>query len=243
MTTSADSPARVQPIPVETQAQRRRAQLIRIAAALVETEGVDASTMSRVAELAGCTRTQVHRYFARREDLLIAVVEEFHDRLQVSLSEVNDRFGNSDRPLPELAEEWSAAVHEAVWDLFEEGGLAGLILLTVPHVSSGIRRELARMPRPLFEPWIKYVERTVHSHANAKLVVELWTATAYRIAMEWRAGELSRKSAIEILTRTQLAILHGFSELPPLGTDSTDTPKTSQQRPSTAPSSGGRDRH
>lgn len=75
-------PAKVAPMPLESQAERRRAQLIRIAAALIETEGIDAVTMASVAELAGCTRTQVHRYFAKREDLLAAVVHDFNDRLR-----------------------------------------------------------------------------------------------------------------------------------------------------------------
>jgi len=196
-------------MPIETQADRRRAQLIRIAAALIDTEGVDALNMSRVGELAGCTRTQVHRYFARREDLISAVVYEFNKVLSAKLESVGVLLGPGS--VGDDVQAWSTRVHEAIWDLFDEGGMAGLILLAVPHASSGTRAEIDKLRHELFAPWVENIANAFASKQNAELVVDLWMVTAYRLATKWRAGELDRETAIASLTKTQLAILGAFA--------------------------------
>lgn len=54
---------------------RRRAEFVRIAGRIVATEGVGALSAARVAELAGCARTLVYRYFPTVEDLRFAVLQ------------------------------------------------------------------------------------------------------------------------------------------------------------------------
>ena len=204
-------------MPLESQADRRRAQLIRIAAALIENAGVDALTMASVAELAGCTRTQVHRYFAKREDLLAAVVFDFNERLRVLI----DGDGVLISAITEQARakgggrwSWAADLHRALWTMFEDGGMAGLILLAIPHASAGTRDPIDKLRREQFAPWIEYVARALGSPDDAELVVELWMTTAYRIATKWKAGELEREHAIDVLSRTQLGILEAFTSGP-----------------------------
>ena len=139
---------KVAPMPLESQAARRRAQLIRIAGALIETEGVDAVTMASVADLAGCTRTQVHRYFAKREDLLAAVVNEFNELLRSTLT-------GGGKIVSALAESqdghvdkgWLELLHQAMFDVFEQGGTAGLLLLVVPHASARSRDPIDKLRR------------------------------------------------------------------------------------------------
>ena len=60
--------------PLESAAESRRRQLLAVAAHIVETEGYEALRMPRVAELAGCARALVYRYFPRRQDFLIALL-------------------------------------------------------------------------------------------------------------------------------------------------------------------------
>lgn len=204
-------PAKVAPMPLESQAERRRAQLIRIAAALIETEGIDAVTMASVAELAGCTRTQVHRYFAKREDLLAAVVHDFNDRLRATLTgggKIVSALAESRRR--GVDDEWARHLHDAMFDVFEQTGMAGLILLVAPHASGRARDPIDKLRRELFTPWIDYVGTVVGSRTEAEVVVELWMATAYRLAAKWRAGELDRERAVDALTRTQRGILSAF---------------------------------
>src|SRR5262245_27620168 len=60
-----------------SQAERRRGALVRAAAHVAVTQGVDAVNHARVAELAECTRTLVYRYFPGREDLLYGIITTF----------------------------------------------------------------------------------------------------------------------------------------------------------------------
>ena len=57
------------------QAAERRRQLVRVASRLIEEGGVESLTLPGTSERAGCARTLVYRYFASREDLLMAVLE------------------------------------------------------------------------------------------------------------------------------------------------------------------------
>ena len=67
---------------LEPHGDRRRRQLVRVAAHIIEDEGVDSLRMPRVAEIAGCARSLVYRYFPRREDLFFAVISEWYERLE-----------------------------------------------------------------------------------------------------------------------------------------------------------------
>ena len=59
--------------PFETQGERRRAQLVAIAAKLVIDAGPEVVTHATLAERAGVGRTAVYRYFPTRDDILFAV--------------------------------------------------------------------------------------------------------------------------------------------------------------------------
>ena len=191
-------------IPLESQGDRRRAQLIKIASTLIERESVDAVTMSRVAELAGCTRTQVHRYFRKRDDLLAAVIHEFNRLVGARAPSLDAFFSGS---TPNAAHE----IHELIWDAFEEIGIGGLILLSAPHANGLARTENDRLRREMLEPWIGSIRQLTGSKSQAEMVTELWLVTTYRIATMWKDGTLDRKAAIDTLSRIQLAILMEFS--------------------------------
>ena len=68
-------------LPLEPHGERRRQQLVRIASLVIETEGVDAMRMPRVAQVAGCARSLIYHYFPKREDLFVSVIENFYERL------------------------------------------------------------------------------------------------------------------------------------------------------------------
>jgi AcrR family transcriptional regulator len=104
--------------PLESQAERRRAQLLAVTAHLVVTSGVDAVTHAAVAEAAGCARTLVYRYFPSRTDLLYAVPNEYVANLGRRISSEDAAAGimalAKSRPgrIPTAALELS----ERVWD-------------------------------------------------------------------------------------------------------------------------------
>ncbi|MEE8311312.1 MAG: hypothetical protein V3R77_03580, partial [Candidatus Binatia bacterium] len=160
-----------------------------------------------------CTRTQVHRYFAKREDLLAAVVNEFNELLRSTLT-------GGGKIVSALAESedgrvdkgWLELLHQAMFDVFEQGGTAGLLLLVVPHASARSRDPIDKLRRNLFEPWIEFAARALGSRADAELVIELWMTTAYRIAAKWKAGEIDKARAIDALNKTQRGIFRAFRE-------------------------------
>jgi AcrR family transcriptional regulator len=71
------------------QAAQRRAQLTRVVAHLVVTRGVDAVSHASVAEVAGCARSLVYRYFPARADLLYSLLAAFE-------AELDERFSFED---------------------------------------------------------------------------------------------------------------------------------------------------
>jgi AcrR family transcriptional regulator len=69
------------------QAVQRRAQLTRVVAHLVVTRGVDAVSHASVAEVAGCARSLVYRYFPQRSDLLYSLLAAFDAELDARFSD------------------------------------------------------------------------------------------------------------------------------------------------------------
>jgi AcrR family transcriptional regulator len=136
---------------LEPTSERRRQQLLRAAAFLIETEGTDAMRIPRVAELAGCARTLVYRYFPSREDLFVAVIEEFYENLGQRLSpnaaaagmrSLTDR--DAARPLL-----------EAIWDSITEVGAAGLILYASPRLGVELADRFAEVSAQQHALWLE----------------------------------------------------------------------------------------
>src|SRR5262245_37060945 len=67
-------------------AAERRRDLVRAAAGLLSTRGVDGVQFADVAAAAHVTRPLVYRFFASRSELIIAVLEDF-------ARELTERFG------------------------------------------------------------------------------------------------------------------------------------------------------
>ena len=107
-------------------ADQRRSQLIDIAATLIDEHGIEAARYVKIAELAGCTRSLVYHYFPRQSDLHSAIAESFYQKLSERMSENQQKLavvesyeGTGNTTLELLS---------AIFDLFEENGIAPLIL-------------------------------------------------------------------------------------------------------------------
>lgn len=114
---------------------RRRGELLDAAAALALSAGdLDAASLERVAEAAGCSRNLAYRYFPNHA----ALVAELAERERTA---VMDRLGGI--PPGASFETWFAAVVTAVLDLAEERGRILLLLFeqSILPRSAG-RREL-----------------------------------------------------------------------------------------------------
>lgn len=71
----------VRPLPVQGRALRTRAALLSAVEALVAAEGAAAVTTTRVADMAGVSVGTLYRYFADRDDLLLAAYDGTVERI------------------------------------------------------------------------------------------------------------------------------------------------------------------
>lgn len=194
---------------LEPQGERRRRQLVEIAARLIEHEGVDAVRIPRVAELAGFGRTAVYRYFPRREDLLVAVSSDFAERLAERVSA--DEFAAGLRALREAGADLIPAsterLYSAIWEVLDECGPAGLILRA--HVASHAAMEVPddRTGDRFREQWLAFGLGEV----EADLVGDAANAILTRLYFSARRGEIEREAAIRISHRAVLALVRGLA--------------------------------
>jgi len=192
----------------ESQSERRRAQLIQTAGRLIEAEGLEAATMAAVAERAGCTRALVHVYFRRREDLLQAVVVESFDKLTTRLAAIDGLF-DAQSPADDLLSRTDAAL-AAGWDLIEEGGFVGLIMVTATHAGPSLADFIEGLRRPIIEQFVRLFS-TKLSPDEAEMLMELNVAAAYRLALKRRSGEITRDEAVALWQHYTRHLIHGFT--------------------------------
>ena len=72
--------------------RRNRQALVEAAHAVMAEKGIDAATMSEIAELADVGAGTVYNYFASKDDLAMRVMEEVMDRLAQRIEAVTDTF-------------------------------------------------------------------------------------------------------------------------------------------------------
>lgn len=191
----------------EPQGDRRRRQLIDVAAALIAAEGVDAVRIPRVAELAGVGRTAVYRYFPAREPLLDAVLERFDERLRERIDEA--RFAEGMHALaddgdPGVIGEATLKLFEAIWDVLLETGPAGLILRAQAPVDARDDHRPDRFAQAMLEIGLNELQATLFGDSA--------NAITTRLYFRAQRGEIDREEAIRIGHRSLVALLHGLRE-------------------------------
>jgi AcrR family transcriptional regulator len=194
---------------LEPQGERRRRQLVEVTARLIADEGVEAVGIPRVAQLAGVGRTAIYRYFARREDLLAAVQQDFDERLRERIDEDEFTRGLLALGEPEAASLPPATRHlfEAIWDLLVERAPAGLILRAqamLDEPESAANEASARFGSPLMALGLSELQATLlGDSANAILT---------RLYFRARRGEIDRDEAMRIGYRALVSLVRAFRE-------------------------------
>ncbi|MEZ4217700.1 MAG: TetR/AcrR family transcriptional regulator [Myxococcota bacterium] len=197
------------PFDLEPHGERRRRQLISVAAHLIETEGPDAVRMARVAELAGCTRPLVYRYFPQREDLLVAVVTHFYERLNASMTGDDHARGVAALADPDTDVAWAGArrVFEALWDVVTDVGMGGLVLSRSELVRTHVFVDRsATLSAEIDHRWFEPLRALGLGDVAIELALECATSTTYVLVLQHRAGALSRDEAV----RLGFAALHAL---------------------------------
>jgi len=198
---------------LEPQGARRRRQLVEVAARLIEEEGVDAVRIPRIAELAGVGRTAIYRYFTRREDLLLAVWNDFDERLR-------ERIGPDDfaRGLLALGEgpldvmpPATARLFGAIWDVLAECGPAGLILRAHALVDRGA----GARPTDLVDRFRTQWMAVGLSDLEAALISDTASAIVTRLYDRARRGEIERDAALRLGYRALAALVQSLAQSRP----------------------------
>ena len=66
------------PVPKVVDHAQRRRELVAATWAVVAAEGIEAATVRRIAEEAGCTTGRITHYFADKEEVLVAALRQVH---------------------------------------------------------------------------------------------------------------------------------------------------------------------
>ena len=198
--------------PRDEQAAERRRQLVAVASELIEKSGVDSVTLPRVTAAAGCARTLAYRYFASREALLAAVLDDYFERLYAAVPEADRRAaaavlaaaGKGERPraLREMV--------EVLWDVQIAAGFGGAILRATPHLSPSLRALVdaahARHERRFTDP-LRAAGLTAD---EARVALDAMIASFVGLALRARAGALRKADAIDIHARATAGLIRGL---------------------------------
>ena len=205
---------------LESSATRRRRQLTRVASHLIETEGVGAVRMERIAELAGCSRPLVYRYFHGRDDLFAAVLDDFGTSLNEVLdSEVQAKGWEA---LSQGSSGGAPALQllSAMWDCVSVCGMGGWVLRTTADLDPNLRDRLRVSFDRFDKQWVEPMTAGGLSELQASLIFRAASAMVTELLRRWRAGRLERDTAIELGVRHTLYLIDGaLRETPVQGAD------------------------
>jgi AcrR family transcriptional regulator len=194
------------------QAAERRRQLVEVASRLIEEGGVESLTLPGTSERAGCARTLVYRYFTSREDLLMAVLESYFDRLDGWLSEpeqrraVGDLVGADEPGDPDAMRSLVAFC----WDALTAAGLGGAILRATPMHTPRLRTLVAESRCRLERRFTDPLCAAGLSPLEAETAVDAMIAGFVGLAVRAREGEISRSSGIDLHARTCAGLIGGL---------------------------------
>ena len=187
-------------------AAERRAELLAAAAEIMTARGLDAIQFAEVAAVVGVTRPLVYRFFASRQALIVAVLEDF-------AAELTLRFGRGAmRSIPGSNAAVARVFVEAVCDTIESRGAGPWRLLD----ANGPDPELARVADAIMErllaPWqMRIAEATGASTREARTLARMIVAAGRAVLELWCTGELTRDEAVRDTTRGVSALVEGFS--------------------------------
>jgi AcrR family transcriptional regulator len=183
----------------------RRQELLRVAAHLLTTRGVDGLQFAEVAAAAGVTRPLVYRFFPSRQALILAVLEDYAEDL-------TGRFARGALRSSGTLDEITRVFVEAVCDTIADKGAGPWHLLD----SKGPDPEVARLGREihdrLMHPWrLRFAKRMGMGERESATVARMVVAAGRAVLELWDAGELTREEAVRDTARGISALLAAFA--------------------------------
>jgi len=200
---------RARPVAAPTQRRlapaERRGELLRAAAALMTTHGVDGVQFADVAAAAGVTRPLVYRFFPSRRALIMAVLEDYAEDLTVRFARGALRSSGS---LDAVARVFV----EATCDTIEDKGAGPWHVLG----SKGPDPEVARLGQEILDrlmaPWqARIADRFGMDDREAATLARMVVAAGRAVLELWYGGVLTRDEAVRDTARGVSALLAAFA--------------------------------
>jgi AcrR family transcriptional regulator len=186
--------------------ERRRQQLVDVAAKLLTEQGPAHLEITELAKVAGVTRPVVYRFFPTRLALVQSVLDDF-------LAELERRFhGALVRSLGAPVALSAEGFIDACCDTIEAKGMGAWRLM----YARGSDVEAARLGQAalarLLAPWLpRIVELTGLETRRVEAVASIIVAAGGAALDPWLDGRAKRKDALKLATRSVTALLAEFS--------------------------------
>ena len=200
----------VPPMPLQKDAaDLRRDQLTAIASRLIEEEGIDAVKHTRIAKLAGCTRSLVYHYFPKRSDIFAAINARFYEALDALIPVADQQQALLENV--DGAKENSLLLFSVLFDLLENGHWGSLILRTTPELSSDFASYVDSIHDEFEMRWIRVIaERFNMSDVDGELFFQHSMNLTRTIFLFYRKGLLGRDEAVQKIDETLNQLLNPF---------------------------------
>lgn len=188
--------------------EERRAQLLDTAAQIVRTEGAEALTLARVAEVAGVTKPIAYGHFETREGLLRALYLRLDEQqVEAALRVFEAEAGTLERASDILAESYV----DCVLHIGTVYGTVTAALSTFPGSEEFLREGRERYART----YLSALNRFVELPEDRGLVVMLGViGAAEALAREVTTGRLDRLVAIDSISRIAQGAVRANSAAP-----------------------------
>jgi AcrR family transcriptional regulator len=183
----------------------RRGELLRAAAVLMTTRGVDGVQFADLATAAGVTRQLVYRFFSSRRALILAVLEDF-------ASDLTTRFARGALHSTGTLDEVAQVFVEATCDTIEDKGAGPWHVLGSKGPDPEIARRGQEILDHLMAPWQRrFTTRLGMTDPEAATVARMVIAAARAVLELWYGGMLTREQAVRDTTRGVTALLSAFA--------------------------------
>ena len=198
------------PMPLQKDAaDLRRDQLTAIASRLIEEEGIDAVKHTRIAKMAGCTRSLVYHYFPKRSDIFAAINARFYEALDALIPVADQQQALLENV--DGAKENSLLLFSVLFDLLENGHWGSLILRTTPELSSDFASYVDSIHDEFEMRWIRVIaERFNMSEVDGELFFQHSMNLTRTIFLFYRKGLLGRDEAVQKIDETLNQLLNPF---------------------------------
>jgi len=166
-----------------------------------------------VTALAGCARTLAYRYFASRDELFAAIVQDYFERLDTALPEAEQRTAIASFVHSCLSDEPddARALFALLWDAQMAVGFGGAVLRATPIVSPQLRALIEDLRARYESRFTDPLRDAGMSPDAARIAVDAMIASFVGLALRARAGEIERDDAIAIHAKVTVGLIRGLA--------------------------------